>query len=173
MIEIRKENTVACECGNNSSIPEHEQRWHMDNFTHVQNLDAMPETNGTALYTCDECGKYCVSVLDTHPLAELKILGVSTGHITQDDAERLTDYAFNGSEDLPTRIMDDEYGTLIHCMSEDILKDTTENSEAKDALDELSEEFWNIYKAASAAGYDYILFDRDECEDPDWPTFEW
>ena len=144
----------------------------MEGFEYIQNLD-WGDTNGTAIYKCEACSTLCASKLEPHSLGNMKILGVSTCHITKYDAERLAEYAVHGSKDLATRIMDDEYGTLIHCTDLETLKEIRGEKEPEDALDELSEEFWNIYNAAAHAGFDYILFDRDECEDVNWPKFEW
>ena len=101
--------------------------------------------------------------------ATRRVLDVSTSHITEDDAKRLREYANGSSEAYPSRIMDDEYGTLVH------IPDDPEITMLLDspALDELSEEYWNIIKWASENAFDYIIFDCDAPENSGWPTFEW
>jgi hypothetical protein len=89
-----------------------------------------------------------------------EVLDISTCHLTNDDADRLT---LNDSEKtlgLPAYTLD-EYGWLVYI------------GETGDNWGNMSPEFKEIMKQASELGCDYIRFDRDGREYDDLPKFEW
>lgn len=48
-------------CDNNASLPADEQRWHMADFVHIENLDESVGYVGTAVYRCGVCGCPAIS----------------------------------------------------------------------------------------------------------------
>lgn len=99
--------------------------------------------------------------------SSLVVLDVNTQHITRDDLAMLTTYS-RFPTNYPCRIFGDEHGIMVHvpeleCLEELLLSDYK-------AMDSLSEEYWNIIKAASREGYNYVLFDGDAYEHSTWPT---
>jgi len=174
MKHIDTNTVIHCDCGNVCENHSDTARHKFDGFELVQYLDGHEGGNNRAIYKCDQCNQLTVSFHEVSRFEALKVLGVSTSHVTREDMDNLTIYAHHGCADLPVRILTDEYGTVIHCPSAGTI-DELLNKDAEDALDELSEEFWNLYRAACHGEYNYLLLDRDApVNDEDgWPVFEW
>jgi hypothetical protein len=90
----------------------------------------------------------------------MRILDVSTSHITEGDAQSLE--TLSRDDGAPFRIMRDEYGFLVS---------TIEDGE--DTAYGLSKAFWDITNTAMNNGYDYVMFDADGFIHADWEVFDW
>lgn len=174
MKHIDTNTVIHCECGNACENHSDTARHKFDGFELVQYLDGHEGGNNRAIYKCDQCNQLTVSFHEVCRFDALKVLSISTAHVTQQDMEQLTIYAHHGCKDLPVRMFTDEHGTMIHCVDPKTC-DEMLSADAEDALDELSEEFWNIYRAACHSEWDYLLLDADSGlnEEDGWPVFEW
>jgi hypothetical protein len=93
----------------------------------------------------------------------LRVLDVSTSHITQEDDEKLSE----GVMHLVYHTL--EYGYLVSTYepSEEEWVDVLVNS------DGLSKELVNLIVYAGKHNYDYVMLDRDGTLYEGLPTFDW
>lgn len=87
-----------------------------------------------------------------------KVLDISTGHITEDDAKRL-----EANEDRITAYSLHEYGWLVY------IGEIIENWPKK----YWSPAFRKVLRVAKELGCEYVRFDRDGTEYDGLPKFDW
>lgn len=90
-----------------------------------------------------------------------KVLDISTGHLTKEDAERLGNESNKG---LAPVYELHEYGWLVYVGE---IEDNWQNEP------EMSEHFVKVLETANELGCDYVRFDRDGREYPELQKFEW
>lgn len=89
-----------------------------------------------------------------------KVLDISTGHMTKEDAEKLSLNDPDKTLGLPSYELD-EYGWLVYI------------GEMEDNWANMSPEFNKVLTLANDLGCDYVRFDRDGREYPELPSFDW
>jgi ribA/ribD-fused uncharacterized protein len=90
--------------------------------------------------------------------AFFKVLDISTGHLTQEDAQRLDD----GECPLPFNTT--KYGWIVYCRG---------NSEEGVYTEGMSKAFAKVMAWARGVKADYVWFDRDGTTYSNLETFEW
>ncbi len=110
----------------------------------------------------------------------LKVLIISTAHITKEDGQLLTERSYNPAEsELPSAFhfvpATDEYGHWVWAGSTEDDADGSLECQCATAEDEgYSTYFTDILRLANKQGCTHVRFDRDGPEyDPDLPVMIW
>lgn len=106
----------------------------------------------------------------------LKLLDVSTGHLSKETADLLRQTSESDRDTIPFRVIQHQYGWIIPFTGEITGTESDEDLAKKldiDDLDEIPNDLLEVIRYAARQGCTFVYFDLDGEYNADLPTFEW